>query len=690
MFRSRVAFVALLLASRLAADTFSSEFPASAAIWQPAGATAEIAVGATRTYEAVQVGDFLFGSRINDAGIPDTSTWRSFGAGHLIGVAAIGDDFFVLSDTNARDTLTLHRASDGKEATLHIRTTADRGVFRSDGARLWYLYNRLPSVYGIIVDANLNVTTPEFLIRPVGRVLIDRGAAARGTMVALLTDTTDLRAKDTLSYWSVDSSGKSKMIPSTPIGSGPLVSNGSDLLFAYNTSSAPTGAWALRCPPELAPSGTLTSVVTGDAHHTIDSVFAAPGGSDYYVGWRQVDGSDTAIYVQRFGSSSTTRIASGTSLTFTGMTGGPAGTLAHWTDRGGNAFVRRVDADDEAHPKVYLPPQQVQPSIASDGVTSMVAWNENELRVGRIGRDGTLLDGAGIVVWPSPIHPVQPPQIFFDGTRYAVFWIADGSLMARRIERDGRFGSDPFVVTKASDFAAAWDGKRFRLAWRDPFYSTLQFGWMEPIGGLFVEPFPVTGMYPYAISAGPHVVAVGSVNGRIVAHFVETNTTVLIGDTGWGNHSFHVVSNGSDYVMTWTKSLGTGTPQVPNELWAARFDAEGRLIGSPLFLGAVTSTNNAAGEAVPLFDGKRYRIIYAADRLGEALLNDDAFTCRCYERTEVPFDATATKQFSAAITADGAVLAYDRAFTPPSDTMHDQIFVRFASVPPPARRRATK
>jgi hypothetical protein len=688
MLRPRFALLALLFASPLFADAISTEFPASAALWQASTATAEIAVGTAHTYEAIQVGNFLFGSRITAAGIPDTTTWRAFGSGHLIGVAAIGDDFFVLSDTNARDTLTFHRASDGKELTLHIRTTDERGVFRSDGMHLWYVYNRLPAIYGVVLDANLNVTAPEFLVRPLGVVVSDHGAAAQGKMLTLLYDSTSPDPTKTLSYWSIDTGGKAKSLASTLVTRALFVSNGADFLFAGDSTSS--GVWALRCSAELAPFGDITTMVTGDGQHSVDSIYLAPAGNDYYIGWREVSGSDDAIYVQRFGSTTKTRIAAGTSLTFTGMTGGPAGALAHWTDRGGNAFVRRVDADDEPHPKVFLPPQQVLPSIASDGVTSMVAWNENELRVGRIARDGTLLDGAGLVVWPSPIHPVSAPQIVFDGRRYAVFWIADGSLMARWIERDGRFGGDPFVVTKATAFAAAWDGTRYQLAWREQQFSSFLFGWMDTAGGLFVEAVPRNEITVSAIAAGPQVVAVGVGNGDLVAYFLKTNTTLLIA-SGWFFRSINVVSNGSDYVMTWAQSRSTAASQMQNEVWAARFDAQGQLIGTPLLLGAVMSTAPvAAGEAVPLFDGKRYRIVYMTDKLGEALLNDDAFTCRCYEHTEVPFDASTTRTLAAAITNEGAVFAYDRAFTPPPDVTHTQVFVGFTRVPAPPRRRATK
>src|ERR1044071_4427142 len=267
MLRSRIAFVALLLASPLIADTLSSEFPASAALWQAANANVAMAVGATRSYEVMQIGDSIFGNQITADGTPDMNTWRPFGSGRLIGVAAIGDDFFVLSDTAARDTLTLRRASDGKEAKFHILTTALSGAFRSDGTRLWYVYNRTPSVYGIIFDANLNVAVPEFQVRNAGGVM--GGAAARGLFLALLTDSPFFSNFGTLSYWSIDGNGKSKSIPSTPVTGAPFVSNGTDFLFALSGPSTASGVWALHCSAELAPFGGITTIFAADSQETM-------------------------------------------------------------------------------------------------------------------------------------------------------------------------------------------------------------------------------------------------------------------------------------------------------------------------------------------------------------------------------------------------------------------------------------
>jgi hypothetical protein len=103
-----------------------------------------------------------------------------------------------------------------------------------------------------------------------------------------------------------------------------------------------------------------------------------------------------------------------------------------------------------------------------------------------------------------------------------------------------------------------------------------------------------------------------------------------------------------------------------------------------------TTGSRKAGLAVPLFDGKHYRVIYAAATLGEAILSDDSFVTGRFEHTDVEFDTLSIKQLSTAVTADGRVLAYDRAVTQPAGDVHNNIFVRFARVPPRPRRRATK
>jgi hypothetical protein len=699
MLPSRFALVALLFASPLCADTLSPEFPASITHLQPGdvNTASDVAVGATRRYEAVQDGGQIFGNDITADGRADLSTRRLLGPGRLLDTAAVGDDFFVLSDTADRLTLTVRRANDGKSVQLPIITSGFRGMVLSDGTRLWLLYNRFPAVFGIALDVNLNVVVPEFQITARGSVVEGQGAAARGMLIVLLSAEPEQVSNPR--YWTVDANGKSKIVATTtPIDA--FVSNGTDFLGVYNAKFPVPTIWTQRYSTAGTPSGELIALATGDATRTFDSPTAASNGVDYFVSWREVaNGTDTVLYAQRLGSATSTLLASGKSLSPAVLAGGDAGVLASWSDAAGNAFMRRADADDVPDPKFFVRAQQELPSIASDGVTAMAAWREKDLRVGRVARDGTPLDGPGFIV--SSSRPLIAPQILFNGSRYTVFWIADNALMARHVERDGRMAGDAIRVTPLSQaptqFSAVWDGNRYLLVWRDNFDSHTPYtASMDVSGAVTASPMP-THLNQILLGLGPRHVLIGTDFQELRAQFLDTGARFTIAATTWSIHDFHLASNGVDYVLTWTQSAwSTATQRVDNEIWAVRFDTNGQSIGRPIVLGAITSpvvearlsNDGVRGEAIPLFDGKRYRIVLAADTLAELVLNDDAFICACFERADVPFDAFQIKKLSAAITAEGSVLVYDRADTPPSNARN--VFVRFARVPPPARRRATK
>lgn len=698
MLPSRFALVALFVAAPLLADTISSEFAVSAAHWQPGDVTVSsaVAVGPTRRFEAVQDGGLIFGNDIAPDGRPDVGTRRLLGPGRLLGTAAVGDEFFVLSDTNTRDTLTLRRASDGKEAQFRITTTNNPGVFRSDGARLWYVYNRQPSVCAIVFDTNLAVAVPEFTVRTVGTVVPGQGAAARGTFLVLLSDNPS-SPSGTLTYWTIDGNGKSQVVSVTPPPPGVFASNGSDYLFAFTSKTGPlTNLWAQHYSRAGLPTSDLYPIASGDAQRPVDSPVVASDGTDYYVGWREVTDSIADLYVQRLGATSIARVARGNSLSITGIAAGPAGVLAFWSDATGDAFMRRTDVDAQPSPKTELPQQQTSPSIASDGVTSMVAWAENDVRIGRVARDGTPLDGPGVVISQSPLHPKFGPQILFDGKRYLVFW-SEGPLMARYVEGDGRPAGDAFVISppgqNVTEFSTAFDGERYQLMWRDQRYYAAWFATMDAAGTV-TSPTAYYYSPGFAIAAGPHPFfiypqfSVSYLNADFLDRIGKGFSILTF--SGWSMQSVRVASSGSDYVVTWTQSLARPTGQVSNEIWAAHVSADG-MAGPQIMIAALETTGGRkAGLAVPLFDGKHYRIVYAAATLGEAILSDDSFVTGRFEHTDVEFDTLSIKQLSAAATAEGSVLAYDRAVTPPSDATHNNVFVRFARVPPPARRRATK
>jgi hypothetical protein len=79
------------------------------------------------------------------------------------------------------------------------------------------------------------------------------------------------------------------------------------------------------------------------------------------------------------------------------------------------------------------------PSVASDGSGFLVVWNvpAGELRGGRLGRDGTVLDVGGFRVGqssPEPAggYPQTPANVLFDGSHYRAVW-EQGAQLERRL-----------------------------------------------------------------------------------------------------------------------------------------------------------------------------------------------------------------------------------------------------------------
>ncbi|HEY0095355.1 MAG TPA: hypothetical protein VGB96_13580, partial [Archangium sp.] len=79
------------------------------------------------------------------------------------------------------------------------------------------------------------------------------------------------------------------------------------------------------------------------------------------------------------------------------------------------------------------------PAAASDGSGFLVVWNlaAGELRGGRLGQDGTVLDVGGFRVGPSTPEPEggylqTPSNVLFDGSHYRVVW-EQGEGLERRL-----------------------------------------------------------------------------------------------------------------------------------------------------------------------------------------------------------------------------------------------------------------
>lgn len=113
---------------------------------------------------------------------------------------------------------------------------------------------------------------------------------------------------------------------------------------------------------------------------------------------------------------------------------------------------------------------QSDPSIAADNVQSVVVWIEaNQVRLARVRFDGTLPDGAGLIV--SPSAGVQSlPHIAFGGTNYLVVWVEGNSVRGRFFAPSGAFVGTAFTISDRAwvpglavtalptEFLVAWSG----------------------------------------------------------------------------------------------------------------------------------------------------------------------------------------------------------------------------------------
>jgi hypothetical protein len=677
--------VALSITPKLHADVISPEWPASALHWQQGtdGTIVRIAHGLTRSYEVVQDGGLIFGNDLLLNGQPDLSTRRVLAGARLIGLGAIGDDFYVAFDTADLATITVMHINDGKQvrlATEHLGAN-----LTANGTRLLLIYSTQTSRV-ILFDRDLNQVVPPLPI-PLGSTsvtpLVGQFFLATANVVVVAG------TPATYSLMLIDDAGKLTTV-TRPLPSGSLMGAGVEIYDVVYGGAHSEMAYLQRYSPQLVPVGDLMPIV--QSSNTLNGADAVPFGNGYFVGWL-VNGD---LYAQRLGAGEPILVATG--VRFGGLELGPGVVLARWKDAAGKRFVRRVDANDDPHPDVLLPAEERTPSISGEGVTSLVAWSDTDVRVARVATDGTALDGAGIVIAESPLHPAGPVQIVVEGDRYLVFWVSEQALFARYVERDGTPSGDVFRVSpqgqNVTHFDAAWTGAQYVLSWGFLFESTLAT--MAPGG---VEAVPV-GVYQSGagVSGGPHPIVFGvrANSGRLAATFFDTGriADVITLPAGVDARLFHAASSGHDYVVTWTALQSVGNLRYQSTVWAMHLDENGNPSGVPVVITSFdtgfpdTTRPGAFGVGIPLWDGKNYRILYAGATLGEATLGDDTFICRCFAHTDVAFDTASIKTFSAAIGAGGSVVAYDRPVTlPDGATVRDRVFMRFVR-PVPERHRA--
>ncbi len=272
---------------------------------------------------------------------------------------------------------------------------------------------------------------------------------------------------------------------STAASSTPaLASGGASYLVVWknagSSSSDIVGARVGNDGAVLDPDGQLVSrSANAQFSHAV-----AFDGTNYLVVWQDFRGTYYDIYAVMVAGDGTVLDPSGIAISTAAndkfnpvVAFGGSDYLVVWNDQrndAGDVYGARVGRNgavlDPAGIAISTAPGiQTSPYVASDGADYLVLWDDGGDSPGtygaRIASGGAVLDANGIVI--SPRRFVS--GIAFDGTNYLALW-AGGGVYGARLGKDGAV-LDPADMTIATGggypAALAFDGTNFLVVWPD-------------------------------------------------------------------------------------------------------------------------------------------------------------------------------------------------------------------------------
>ena len=149
-------------------------------------------------------------------------------------------------------------------------------------------------------------------------------------------------------------------------------------------------------------------------------------------------------------------------VTRRGVIGGALALLLLLAFGGSRLAVHPVSAAGPLAPKLPLPGDQQNPSVASDGSGFLVVWedrapdfSEGDIYAARVDADGNTLDPNGIAISTRPELEWEP-EVSFDGTNYLVAWTDStasnrSDVRAARVSPDGEVLDPDGIVLTAQD-----------------------------------------------------------------------------------------------------------------------------------------------------------------------------------------------------------------------------------------------
>jgi len=675
----RFLFLLLLCAPLGAAEIVTPELPvAGLRVVADPSTSCSIASGDTKAYAICNVfGGNRYRVDLDRDGAPILSTRVPFSS--FRSTFAIAGDALYSTESTA-DAIFVWRFGSDAEARIDVASGSVPRLTWNGGSLFLVTFTVAQTLMGAIVDTNLHVAVAPFPIMAASPAM-SAASAAGGWMIATRDSTFASAA-------IVDARGAvhAVALPAPGVSSHALASNGSEYVYVWQRDRTPI---ALQ---RYSLSGVAVGdmdVVAGNASGNVNFPVVVWTGSEYLMSWN--DGN--AAWMRTFGGE-----AHALGNGYPNLAAGRAGvflTISPASYPPPPQTIRRLDTNDAEHVLAYAPLSQSTPAMATNGGESAAVWNEeNQVRFARVRADGTHPDGAGTLL---PIGN-KTPALASDGVNYFVAWIAKPHVYGLFIGPDGRVAGAPLVIgDENNDTQGApgvtWSGSQYLVTWSHSSAGVGAGAMVTPAGG--VTPFQYGGNgNTSGVSAGPRTLVVyqtyeESHYSKIRGAFLDAAGSPfdivreLQGQWPSGVYDPRVVTNGREFLLTWI--LRT---ESRSEAWIARLDDHGRTIGNPLRAAAADDAS-APLAAIPIVDGKGYRVVVAGDAtmpLFVARVTEATFACICLDdRVAIPTTAPVR---SVAAAASGDVIAVSYVRVDPHDT--PRAFVRFVFTPPPARHRATR
>jgi hypothetical protein len=304
-----------------------------------------------------------------------------------------------------------------------------------DGDALTYAWTQVAGTTITLVDpgtAHPTFTTPRHLDTFKFALVVNDGlAASRPDTVAI--------AVDQFTQFTVASGvAPGNSDTETPGELGAVMVGQNALLVSCRTSGTPLG---------------LFGTIVDTAGHVLqsfpiashDCVFPRPAVASDGTGFLVVFHRGDAIVATRLSGApsysvlSEATVSTGTSNFAPAVAFGATGYLVVWEKFGSSndydIYGAKVGTDGQ--PSAEIPVfvqtgEQIEPSIAFDGVNYMAIWRDTRTGSGpsadtdifgtRVAPDGTVLDAAGIAISTAPNLQAEP-SLTFDGTNYFAVWL---------------------------------------------------------------------------------------------------------------------------------------------------------------------------------------------------------------------------------------------------------------------------